>query len=115
MEKQVNHSIAFLDVLISGIYNQNLILQTYHKLIYTQLLPNFKSFMLFSEKTTLIKRFLDRLFKISNNWNSFHNNTENNKSNFIKNAYPTFLIDKVLKMYFDHEFSSNQNQLKKHI
>ena len=35
IEKQVNHSIAFLDVLISGINNQNLTLQTYHKSTYT--------------------------------------------------------------------------------
>ena len=43
IEKQINHSIAFLDVFISGINNQNLILQTYHKLTYTGLLLNFKS------------------------------------------------------------------------
>ena len=30
-EKQVNHSITFLDVFISGMDNQNLTLQTYHK------------------------------------------------------------------------------------
>ena len=28
LEKQINHSIAFLDVFISGIDNQNLTLQT---------------------------------------------------------------------------------------
>ena len=28
--KQINHSIAYLDVFISGIDNQNLTLQTYH-------------------------------------------------------------------------------------
>ena len=48
IEKQINHSIAFLDVFISGINNQNLTLQTYHKLIYTGLLLNFKSFTSFS-------------------------------------------------------------------
>ena len=37
-EKQVNHSIAFLDIFISGIDNQNLALQTYHKSTYTGLL-----------------------------------------------------------------------------
>ena len=37
---------------------------------------------------------------------------ENIKSNFIKNAYPPFLIDKVIKKYLDYKFSSNQNQLK---
>ena len=30
IEKQNNHSIAFPDVFISGINNQNLLLQTYH-------------------------------------------------------------------------------------
>ena len=35
IEKQINHYIAFLDVLISGINNQSLTLQTYHKSTYT--------------------------------------------------------------------------------
>ena len=35
VEKQINHSIVFLDVFISGINNQNLTLQTYHKCTYT--------------------------------------------------------------------------------
>ena len=35
IERQVNHSIAFHDLFISGIDNQNLILQTYHKSTYT--------------------------------------------------------------------------------
>ena len=41
IEKQINHSISFLDVFLSGINNQNLTLQTYHKLTYTALLLNF--------------------------------------------------------------------------
>ena len=55
---------------------------------------------------------IDRLFEICNNWNSFHNDIENVKSNLSKNAYPSFLIDKVIKKYLDYKFSSNQNQLK---
>ena len=35
IEKQNNHSIAFLGVFISGINNQNLTLQAYHKSTYT--------------------------------------------------------------------------------
>ena len=62
-EKQVNHSIAFFDVFISGINNQNLTLQTYHKSIYIELLLNFKSFASFSYKINLIKCFIDRSFK----------------------------------------------------
>ena len=33
IEKQINHRIVFLDLLISDINNQNLTLLTYHKLI----------------------------------------------------------------------------------
>ena len=40
---------------------------------------------------------MDRSFKISNNWNSFHNDIESIKSTRIKNAYPLFLINKVIK------------------
>ena len=103
---------AFVDVFISGINNQNLTPQTYHKSTYTGLFLNFKSFTSFSYKISLIKCLIDRLFKICNNWNSFHNDIENIKSNLIKNAYPPFLIDKVIKKYLDYKFSSNQNQLK---
>ena len=88
VEKQINHSIAFLDVFISGINNQNLILQTYHKSTYTELLLDFKSFKSFLYKLSLINCLIDRSFKICNNWNSFHNDIENIKSNLIKIAYP---------------------------
>ena len=64
IEKQVNHSVAFLDALISGINNQNLTLQTYHKLTFTGLLFDFKSFASFSYKISLIKYLIDGLFKI---------------------------------------------------
>ena len=112
IEKQNNHSIAFLDVFISGINNQNLTRQTYHKSTYTGLLLNFKSFTSFSYKISLIKRLIDRSFKICNNWTSFHNDIEKIKSNLIKNAYLPFLIDKIIKKYLNYKFSCNQNQLK---
>ena len=112
IEKQVNHSIAFLDIFNSGIDNQNLVLQTHHKSTYTGLLLNFKSFTWFSYKISLIKCFIDRSFKICNSLNSFCNDIKNIKSNLSKNPYPPFLIDKVIKKNLVHKFSSNQNQLK---
>ena len=92
---------------ISGMDNQNLTLQTYQKLTYTGLLLNFKSFTSFSYKISLIKCLIDRSFRICNNWNSFHKDMESIKSNLIKNVYPPFLIDRVIKKYLDHKFSSN--------
>ena len=112
IEKQINHSITFLDVFISGINNQILTLQTYHKSTYTGLHLNFKSFTWFSYKISLFKCLIDRSFKICNNWNSFRNDIENIKSSLIKNGYLPFLIDKVIKKYLNDKFSTNQNQLK---
>ena len=54
----------------------------------------------------------DRSIKNCNNWNSFHNDIENIKSNLIKNAYPSFLINQFVKKYLNYKFSSNQNWLK---
>ena len=88
--------MAFLDAFISGINNQNSKLQTHHKSTYTGFLLSFKSFTLFPYKISLIKFLIDRSFKIFNNWNSFHNDIESIKSDVIKNAYPQFLIDKVI-------------------
>ena len=82
------------------------------KLTYTGLLLNFRSFTSFSYKISLIKCLIDRPLKISNNWNFFHNDIDNIKSNLIKNSYRPFLIDKVIKKYLDYKFSSNQYQLK---
>ena len=111
IEKQVNHSIAFLDTFISCINNQNLTLQIYHKLTYTGLLLNFKSFTSFSYKISLIRCLIDRSLKICNNWNSFHKDIANIKSNLIRNASPLFLINKVIKKYLNHKFSSNTSDI----
>ena len=54
-QKQINHSIAFLDVFISGKNRQNFTFQTYHKSTYKGLLLNFKCFTSFSYKISLSK------------------------------------------------------------
>ena len=48
-----------------------------------------------SVDVSLIKCLIDRSFKICNNWNSFHNDIENIKSNLIKNAYLPILIESL--------------------
>ena len=103
---------AFSNEQDSLVFNQNLRFQTYHRSSYTGLLLNLKSFISFSYEISLIKCLIDRSFKICNKRKSFHNDIENTKSNLIKNAYPLFWIDKVIKNYLDYKIFSNQNQLK---
>ena len=61
IDKQINHSIAFLDIFISGINNQNITLQTFYKSTYTGLKLNFKSFGSFSYKISSIKCLINWL------------------------------------------------------
>ena len=112
-EKQINHSIAFLDVFISGINDQNLTLQTYHKLTYTGLLLNLKSFTTFSYKISLIKFVIHRPFKICNNSNSFHNDIENIKSNLIKNASPLLLNCRMFLKKTFYQFAKDCSAINK--
>ena len=86
-ETQNKYYIAVLDVFISGINNQNLTLETYHKLTYTGLLLNFKNLTSFSYKISLIKCLIDRSLKICNNWGPFHKDIKDIKSNLIENDY----------------------------
>ena len=109
IEKQVYDSTAFLDVFISGINNQNLKFQSYHKLTYIGLLLNFTSFTSFPCRVGLIKCLIDRSLKIWNNWNFLHNEIVNIELNLIKNAYSPFLMNKVIKEYIFYKFSRNKN------
>ena len=72
----------------------------------------YMSFTSFSYRISLIKYLTERSFKICNNWNSFHHDIESIKSNLIKDVYPPFLLDKVIKKYLSYKFPSNQIQLK---
>ena len=107
IEKQINHSIAYFYIFISGINNQIRTCQTYHKSNYTGLFLNLKSFTSFSYKNSLIICLVDRSFKVFNNWNSFHNDIECIKSNLLENAHPPLLINKVIKKYRNYKFFSN--------
>ena len=109
IEKQINHSIALIDVFILGINNQNLTIQTYHKSTYTGFLLNFKGFTSFSCKINLSKFLIDRPFKICNNWNSFHNNIENIKSNQTLAWRPYCHLHKSRKRGFAGRWKAHPN------
>ena len=61
IEKQISHSIVFLDVFIRVISNRNITLQTYQKSTLTVLLLNFKRFTSVSYESSLIKCLISGL------------------------------------------------------
>ena len=91
---QINHSITFVDVFILGINNQNLTFQTYHRLTYTGLFLNFKSFTSFSCNISLIKCLIDMSFKICNTVFSLIN------SHSLLNAPLQLTPSMILKIFY---------------
>ena len=66
MEKQVNHKLPFLDVLIDNNDPSSSLTSVYRKKTFTGLLTNYFSFTSYSYKVGLIKTLVDRAYKINN-------------------------------------------------
>ena len=52
------------------------------------------------------------LLKFLSYLNNRHPNIKFRLNLTLKNAYPPFLIEKIIKKYHDYKFSNNQNQLR---
>jgi len=72
MEREENHKLPFLDVLLDNHSNQGIITSVIHKKTHTGLLTNYYSFVPFSYKLGLVRTLVDRIFKINNTWVGFH-------------------------------------------
>ena len=72
VEKEVNHSLPFLDVLIDNNDPKRIVTSTFRKETFTSLLTNYYSFVPSSYKIGLVKTLIDRIFKINNTWLGFH-------------------------------------------
>ena len=79
MEREENHKLPFLDVLLDNHSNRGIITSVFHKKTYTGLLTtgNYYSFVPFSYKLGLVRTLVDRIFKINNTWAGFHLNINN--------------------------------------
>ena len=72
MEKEENHQLPFLDVLIDNGQSEFPVTSVFRKKTYTGLLTNFFCFTPSSYKLGLIRTLVDRAFKINNTWKGFN-------------------------------------------
>ena len=71
-------------------------------------MTNFTSFTPFRYKIGLIKALIDRTFKISSSWLTFHQDLCKVKHTLLKNCFPINLFNKTVKSYLNSKFSDNQ-------
>ena len=71
-EKQVNHKLPSLNVLIDNNDPNSSPTSVYRKKTFTGSLTNYFSFNSYSYEVGLIKTLVDRAYKINNTWLGFH-------------------------------------------
>ena len=99
MEKQVNHKLPFLDVLIDNHDPSSSLTRIYRKKTFTGLLTNYFSFTSYSYKVGLIKTLVDRAYKINNTWLGFHEDINKLIDILKMNLFPAHLIEKIINRY----------------
>ena len=94
VEKQFNHKLPFLDVLIDNHDPSSSLTRVYRKKTFTGLLTNYFSFTSYSYKVGLIKTLVDRAYKINNTWLGFHEDINKLTDILKKNLFPAHLINR---------------------
>ena len=110
LEKEENHKLPFLDVLLDNHSNQGIITSVFHKKTYTGLLTNYYSFVPFSYKLGLVRTLVDRVFKINNTWTGFHLDISSLTKTLRKNLFPSTVIENVVRKFLNNYFTSDSSQ-----
>ena len=106
MEKEAQHKLPFLDVLVDNSDPNSLLTRVYRKKTFTGLLTNYFSFTPYSYKVGLITLF-DRAYKINNTWLGLHEDLTNLMDILKKNLFPAHLIERVVNRYVTGTLSNH--------
>jgi len=97
LQREENHKLPFLDILLDNNSNQGIITSVFHKKTYTGVLTNFYSFVSFSYKSGFVRTLVDRTFKIKNTWAGFHLDINNLTKTLRKNLLPSNVNENVVR------------------
>ena len=101
MEVEVSNCLAFLDVLVTNSDKKST--SVFRKLTFTGLLTNFFSYTGETYKIGLIKNQLYRAYHISSSWQIFHDELSRIYKILLKNSFPRFIIDRVVKNFIEKQ------------
>ena len=97
-EKEDNGSLSFLDVKVSR-ENNSFITAIFRKSTFSGVYTNFRSFLPFEYKTNVVMTLLFRLFTLSFNWSTFHQEIRKLKDIFRRNGFPKSIIDRCVRNF----------------
>jgi hypothetical protein len=102
------HKIKNLDVHVDGSCNRTYKTSVYQKPTNAGIYLNYSSECPQRYKDGTIKALIHRTYKITSDWQLFHNNIEILKQSLINNGYPNKLFDSVLANYLSKQQNSQQ-------
>ena len=90
MEKEAQHKLPVLDVLVDNNDPNSLLPRVYRKKTFTGLLTNYMyfSFTSYSYKVGLIRTLVDRAYKINNTWLGLHEDLTKLMDILKKKSFP---------------------------
>jgi hypothetical protein len=103
-ELESNNCISFIGLTIS--HNEsngvnNYLTSVYRKATFTGLCTNYNSFTPLLYRLSVFKCLIYRAFKLCSNWNLFHDEISHVKSFLLRNAYPSYILDRIIKRSID--------------
>ena len=102
-EKESNDSLVLLDILIS-ISNNGFKRSVHHKLTFSGVCSNFKSFIHGQYKIGLALTLLFQTFSIVSDFSRFHTEVGHIKDILGRNAIPIKLVDNCIKAFLNKKF-----------
>jgi len=100
-ESESNESINFIGLTIKHKSDGNTLhsfeTSVYRKPTSTSLFTNFNSFTPLTYRLSVFKCLLYRAFHLSSSWVFFHEEVERIKSMLLRNAYPSWALDRIIK------------------
>lgn len=104
-ELESNNSISFIGLTIShnecnGVHGY--LTSVYRKPTFTGLFTNYNSFTPLLYRLSVFKCLIYRAFKLCSNWSLFHDEITHLKSILLRNAYPLWILDRIVKRSIDN-------------
>ena len=100
-EVESSSPLPFLDISISrknGVFETSV----YRKPTFTGLFTNFRSFIPFQYKRSLVSSLIHRFFSLCSNYENFHAQLELYRQILNKNCYPTRLFDRCVRTFLEN-------------
>ena len=112
-ELNVNNRLPFLDVLVDT-NGENFNTKVYHKPTSHGKCLNADSECIDRYKNSVVVSYLNRAYKVTQNWNDFHLELKHMKQILVNNNFSNTNIDSLINKFISSKLGPQNTEIKKH-